>query len=237
MSGNLTRYSRQMILPEVGTQGQNMLSDSRVLVFGAGGLGSPALLYLAGAGVGTLTIVDPDTVDLSNLQRQIVHRQADIGRNKAESARDNLLAMNPDITVHTIQHKLAGDELASAASRADIVLDCTDNFPARFAINDACRDARVPLVLGAAIRTGGQLIVFRFDKTAQPDYRSLFAEGGESAERCEDAGVLGPVVGSIGTLQALEALKLLLGVADTASGRLQAFDGLNLSLRGLGAAG
>lgn len=228
---DLRRYSRQMILPQVDTHGQQTLLDSHALVIGVGGLGSAAATYLAAAGVGRLTLVDRDRVELSNLQRQIAHRQQDIGRPKAESARDTLLALNPEIRIEAINSQLDEALLTSLVGAADIVLDCSDNFPTRFALNRACVAARKPLVSGAAIRLEGQVAVFR---PGGPCYQCLFRdETGDATESCEQAGVLGPLVGVIGSLQALEAIKLLLGLGETLEGRLLLFDAERTGFREL----
>jgi len=223
------RYSRQVILREVGVNGQSLLRDSTVLVVGLGGLGSPASLYLAGAGIGRLILSDRDHVERSNLQRQIVYRSADLGRPKHEAAAANLRALNPDCLIETRPGPLDDEALRAAVGDADVVLDCTDNFPARFAINRACVAARKPLVSGAAIRFEGQIAVFR---PGGPCYACLFGEGGEAAETCEEAGILGPVVGVIGAMQALLALQQLLGIGDD-SARLHLWDALTLSWRRL----
>jgi adenylyltransferase/sulfurtransferase len=220
-----------MILPQVDTHGQQTLLDSRVLVIGVGGLGSAAASYLAAAGVGQLTLVDRDRVELSNLQRQIAHRHRDIGRPKAESARDTLLAINPEIRITAVNSRLDEGLLAQLVGGTDVVLDCSDNFPTRFALNRACVAARKPLVSGAAIRLEGQVAVFR---PGGPCYQCLFRdEAGEATESCEQAGVLGPLVGVIGSLQALEAAKLLLGLDGTLDGRLLLFDAGHAQFREL----
>ncbi|WP_439640407.1 HesA/MoeB/ThiF family protein [Nevskia sp.] len=223
------RYSRQVVLREVGVNGQSLLRDSTALVIGLGGLGAPASLYLAGAGLGQLLLSDRDHVERSNLQRQIVYRNADLGRSKLEAAADNLRALNPECRIDSRPGPLDEAGLLAAVRAADVVLDCTDNFPARFAINRACVAARKPLVSGAAIRFEGQIAVFR---PGGPCYACLFGEGGEAAETCEEAGILGPVVGVIGAMQALLALKLLLGIGDDA-GRLHLWDAATLSWRSL----
>lgn len=223
------RYSRQIILREVGVNGQSVLRDSTALIIGVGGLGAPASLYLAGAGLGRLILSDRDHVERSNLQRQIVYRSADLGRPKLDAAAGNLRALNPDCLIETRPGPLDDEALRAAVDAADVVLDCTDNFPARFAINRACVAARKPLVSGAAIRFEGQIAVFR---PGGPCYACLFGEGGEAAETCEEAGILGPVVGAIGAMQALLALKVLLGIGDDA-GRLHLWDALTLSWRRL----
>lgn len=220
----LERYARQIVLRDVDLAGQARLLRARVLIVGMGGLGSPAALYLAGAGVGHLVLADYDAVDLSNLHRQVLHRSADIGRPKVESARDALLALNPDIAVTPIHARMTPAQLAGQVAQADVVLDCTDNFEARFAINAACVAARRPLVSGAAIRMEGQVSVFRADLPDAPCYRCLYREHGAQAEHCSRVGVIGPVVGVIGAMQALEALKLVAGFGSPLTGRLLLFD-------------
>ena len=229
----LLRYSRQILLPQVGIEGQDRLRASRALIIGLGGLGSPAAMYLAAAGVGTLAIADHDRVDLSNLQRQIVHRSADIGRSKADSACDALLALNPGTTIIAFDTRLNGEQLDAQIALADVVLDCSDNFATRFAVNDACVRARTPLVSGAAIRLEGQVAVFRPDHPDSPCYRCLYKDEGELAETCTQTGVLAPLVGVIGSLQALEALKVLLDLGTTLTGRLLLFDAEHLEWRTL----
>ncbi|WP_293391844.1 molybdopterin-synthase adenylyltransferase MoeB [Nevskia sp.] len=223
------RYSRQIVLREVGVNGQSLLRDSTALIIGIGGLGSPASLYLAGAGLGRLILSDRDHVERSNLQRQIVYRSADLGRAKLDAAADNLRALNPECRIETRPGPLDDSGLAAAIGEADIVLDCSDNFPTRFAVNAACVAARKPLVSGAAIRFEGQIALF---VPGGPCYACLFGEHGEATETCEEAGVLGPVVGVIGAMQALIAIKALLGIGDDA-GRLQLWDALKLSWRSL----
>jgi len=223
------RYARQVVLPEVGVNGQQLLRDSSVLVVGIGGLGSVAALYLAGAGVGRLVLTDRDRLDLSNLQRQILYRQADLGRLKAEAAAEQLCALNPEIAVEVLPGPLPEPALLGAVRGVDLVLDCSDNFPTRFAVNRACLTARRPLATGAAIRFEGQLILF--DATGQgPCYGCLYPEAGDAEESCETAGVLGPVVGTIGAMQALLALRRLLGIGDD-SGRLHLWDALAMQWR------
>jgi adenylyltransferase/sulfurtransferase len=229
----LLRYSRQILLPQVGIEGQDRLRDSRALIIGLGGLGSPAAMYLAAAGVGTLAIADHDRVDLSNLQRQIAHRSADIGRTKVDSARDALLALNPGTTIIGFDTRLAGESLDEQIALADVVLDCSDNFATRFAVNDACVRARTPLVSGAAIRLEGQVAVFRPDRPDSPCYRCLYKDETELGETCTQTGVLAPLVGVVGSIQALEAMKVLLELGTTLIGRLLLFDAERLEWRTL----
>lgn len=219
------RYSRQVILREVGVNGQALLADSAVLIVGLGGLGAVAAQYLAAAGVGQLLVADRDRVETSNLQRQILYRQGDVGQLKTEAARAQLQALNPQIRIDHYD----GQSWREAVALADVVLDCTDNFPARFAINAACVRVRRPLVSGAAIRFEGQLAVFDL-RRGGPCYRCLYPDQGDTAETCEEAGILGPVVGTVGALQALAALKLMLGL-DAQAGRLQTWDALRMQWR------
>lgn len=218
------RYARQLTLPEVGEVGQTKLRDARVLVIGAGGLGSPAALYLAAAGIGRLSIVDHDTVDRSNLHRQILHRDASVGQPKVRSAQATLTALNPAIEVVPIEARVSADSAAELVASHDLVIDGSDNFTARYAINDACVAAGIGLVYGAVERFTGQVGVF--PAGGQPCYRCLFAEAPPegSAPTCAEAGVLGAVPGLIGTLQALEAIKLLVGMNDTLAGKLLSVD-------------
>ena len=220
------RYSRQIKLPQIGLEGQQRLRDARVLIIGMGGLGSPAALYLASAGVGHLVISDFDRVELSNLQRQIIHREATIGEPKADSARQTLKEINSSIRVTAIDWQLADDELMHQIGLADVVFDCSDNFETRFAVNDACITSKTSLVSGAAIRFEGQLLTIESGKPDTPCYRCLFPDEG-FAETCSVEGVLSPVVGVIGTLQALEAVKLISGAGVPLTGQLLLFDGLN----------
>jgi len=222
----LLRYSRQILLPRIGTEGQQTLLDARVLVIGAGGLGSPAALYLAAAGVGHLVIADDDCVDLSNLQRQILHRHTDIGKPKVDSAKHTLNALNPDVEVISLQSRLQGDALTKQVSQADLVVDASDNFDTRFAVNRACVETATPLVSGAAVRMEGQVSVFLPKDPDSPCYRCLYREGDDPEQTCADNGVLSPIVGIVGSIQALEAIKVLLELGDTLCGRLLVFDGL-----------
>jgi adenylyltransferase/sulfurtransferase len=230
----LLRYSRQIMLPEVDVDGQDKLLAARVLIIGLGGLGSPVALYLAAAGVGRLVLSDFDEVDLSNLQRQVIHRQADIGRPKVESARDNIVALNPEVEVIALNQRLEGDELLQQVAQADVVVDCCDNFATRFAINSACVQQRTPLVSGAAIRLEGQVSVFDSRDPDSPCYRCLFPDGGDdAAQTCANSGVIAPLVGMIGSTQALETLKLLTGFGTSLVGRLLLLDAKHLQWRSL----
>jgi adenylyltransferase/sulfurtransferase len=228
----LQRYSRQILMPQIDYSGQQKLLDSHALIIGLGGLGSAASLYLAAAGVGYLTLVDFDLVELSNLQRQIIHRSADLGRPKIDSARDNLLALNPDLHIDNLTGPLDEAALLRAVHDADIILDCTDNFASRHAINRACVTARKPLVSAAAIRMEGQLSVFDTRLDTSPCYHCLYPETADTEqETCTQNGILAPVVGSLGTLQALEAIKVLLNLGETLCGRLMLFDAMNFDIR------
>ncbi|KAA3629634.1 MAG: molybdopterin-synthase adenylyltransferase MoeB [Proteobacteria bacterium] len=220
----LLRYNRQMMLPQVDFDGQQRLVDSHALIVGAGGLGSPVAMYLAAAGVGQITLVDFDTVDLSNLQRQILHATDDVGRLKVESGRDTLLRINPLIDVVPIAHRLEGDALRTQVEQAHVVIDASDNFATRFQLNDICWTAGKPLVSGAAIRFEGQVTVFDPRVADSPCYRCLYRDENEPNERCSETGVFTPVVGMIGTTQAAEALKLLIGVGEPLIGRLLLLD-------------
>lgn len=231
MSTSFARYARQVVLPEVGVNGQQLLRDSSALIVGVGGLGSIASLYLAGAGLGKLMLSDRDRVDLSNLQRQILYRQSDLGRAKIEAGAQQLAALNPEVEIETLPGPLDEAALRTAACRADIVLDCSDNFPTRFMLNRACVVARRPLVSAAAIRLEGQLALFD-PARGSACYACLYTDTGETQESCEDAGILGPVVGTVGSLQALLALRRLLGLGEDA-GRLHVWDALRLSWREL----
>jgi adenylyltransferase/sulfurtransferase len=220
----LLRYSRHIMLPEVDIEGQEKLLASRVLIIGMGGLGSPVALYLAAAGVGHLAVVDFDTVDLSNLQRQIAHGTADIGRRKVDSARDRLRALNPHVQVTPIDHALAGEALLAEVRLADVVVDASDNLSTRLAVNAACVRARRPLVSGAAIRLEGQVLVYHPQQGDAPCYRCLFRGEQELDERCAQTGVLAPLLGIIGGIQATETLKVLIGFGEPLVGRLLLLD-------------
>ena len=221
----LLRYSRHILLDEVGVEGQQKLLESHALVIGAGGLGSPVALYLATAGVGRITLVDHDAVDLTNLQRQIAHNLERVGRPKAESARDAIAAINPDVLVRPLVMKAGPQELDELVPRADVVIDCTDNFATRHMINAACVAHRKPLVLGAAIRFDGQVSVFDTRSPQAPCYACVFPPDQDLEEaRCATMGVFAPLVGIIGAMQASEALRLLVGVGSSLAGRLQMLD-------------
>jgi molybdopterin/thiamine biosynthesis adenylyltransferase len=215
---DFARYGRQVILRELGVNGQQLLRDSTALVIGVGGLGSVAAAYLAGAGIGRLIVADRDRVERSNLQRQILYRESDLGADKAQAAARQLRALNAEVEIETTH----ADGWPACIARADVVLDSSDNFPTRHAVNRACVAARKPLVSGAAIRLEGQLAVFDLARGG-PCYACLFPDQGEAQETCEEAGILGPVTGVIGSLQALAALKLLLGIGGDA-GVLQLWD-------------
>ncbi len=222
----LMRYSRQVLLPQLDVEGQDKLVNARVLVVGMGGLGTPVAMYLAGAGIGELIIADYDHVELSNLHRQVVHSTADIDRPKVESARDRMLAINPEVTVTTITSALDADTLLEWVQQVTVVVDACDNFATRLAVNEACVQAGVPLVSGAAIRMEGQLSVYDSRDENSPCYRCLFSDESAEEETCSQTGVLGPVVGTIGSLQALETIKLIAGIGKPLVGRLLLFDGL-----------
>ncbi len=227
----LLRYSRQIMLPQVDIVGQQAFLDSHVVIVGVGGLGSPAAMYLAAAGVGSLTLVDDDVVELSNLQRQLAHAEADIGKNKAESAAVTLKEINSEVKVHVVNRRVGAAELIQLISCASVVLDATDNFDTRFAINRACLSAGIPLVSGAAIRLEGQVAVFDSRVGTSPCYECLYKAGEGGDLTCADNGVLAPVVGIVGSMQALEALKLIGGFGEPLVGRLLLLDASNMQWR------
>ena len=228
----LLRYSRHILLPELGIEGQQALNDARMVIVGAGGLGSPAALYLAAAGVGHLVLADGDRVDFSNLQRQILHRQASVGLPKAESGRAQLAELNPECRVTPRLARLDGEALDAEVAAADVVLDCSDNFATRHAINRACVKFRKPLVSGAAIRFDGQIAVFDPRQSDAPCYHCLFPEGEDIDEtRCAVTGIFAPITGIIGATQAAEAMKLVIGCGQTLAGRLLLLDGLSMRWR------
>jgi molybdopterin/thiamine biosynthesis adenylyltransferase/rhodanese-related sulfurtransferase len=225
------RYQRHLLLPEVGEVGQQKLLDSKVLLLGAGGLGSPAALYLAAAGVGTLGIIDMDVVDASNLQRQVLHNMDRIGERKVDSAKKTLTAINPDVDVATYDVRLGADNVLDIIDGYDVIVDGTDNFPTRYLVNDASLLKRIPVVHGSIFRFEGQVTVF--SPYVGPCYRCLIPEPppAELAPSCSEAGVLGVLPGIIGSIQALEAIKLLLGIGEPLIGRLLAYDSLEESFR------
>ena len=228
----LLRYSRQIMLPQIDVTGQEKLLTSRVLIIGMGGLGSPIAMYLAAAGIGHLVLVDDDVVELSNLQRQIAHGTADIGLSKVESAKQTIQQLNPEIKVTAYAERLDMQRLNDEIAAADIVIDGTDNFTTRFALNECCVKNKTPLVSGAAIRMEGQVSVF--NKTPDsPCYRCLYKDEGELDTSCSTNGVLSPVVGIIGSIQATEAIKVLLNIGDTLDGKLLVLDALHMEWRTL----
>lgn len=227
----LLRYNRHIMLPQLGIDGQQKLLDAHILIIGLGGLGSPAALYLASAGVGQLTLVDDDEVELTNLQRQIIHRTKNIGDKKVTSARNNLLDINPDITITTIAQRLESNTLHQQIKLADVVLDASDNFTTRFAINKACVEEKTPLISGAAIQFEGQVTTFDSRNNDNPCYSCLYPHEGEDNDTCSENGVLAPVVGIVGSIQATEAIKVLCGVGKPLIGRLLLLDTLTLEWR------
>jgi adenylyltransferase/sulfurtransferase len=228
----LLRYSRHILLPQLGIEGQEKFRRAHALIVGAGGLGSPVALYLAAAGVGTLTICDGDAVDLTNLQRQIVHRSDAIGVSKAESARQTLATINPEVEVIALAERIEGARLDQLVAGSGIVLDCSDNFATRHAINRACVAHRKPLVSGAGVRFDGQVAVFDLREAQSPCYHCLFPEHGDNEDmRCAVMGVFAPLVGIIGATQAAEALKLIAGVGESLNGRLLLLDSLAMEWR------
>lgn len=229
----LLRYSRQLMLPGFDVAGQLKLSNARVLIVGAGGLGSPASLYLAAAGIGAITLVDDDVVEISNLQRQIVHQEASLGQSKVESAKASLSALNPACQVTALAERFEESQWLDRFSEFDVVLDCSDNFDTRFAVNRLSFSAGVPLVSGAAIRMEGQLAVYNPREPTSPCYRCLYSEDGEDNLNCSTTGVLAPLVGVIGSMQALEAIKIIAGFGESSAGKLLVYDALAMTWRRL----
>lgn len=228
----LIRYSRHILLDDIGIEGQTKIISSHALIIGAGGLGSPAALYLASAGIGRITLADGDTVDLTNLQRQILHTQERVGQLKAISGQTALSCINPEVVVSPITERLAGERLEALVTSADVVLDCCDNFSTRHEVNRACVKSRTPLVSGAAIRFCGQLSVFDARQENTPCYHCLFPDGEDVEEtRCAVMGIFAPLTGIIGATQAAEALKILSGAGKPAIGRLLLLDGLTMEWR------
>ena len=224
----LLRYSRQIMLPQIDIEGQQKLLAAKVLIVGAGGLGSPAAIYLAAAGVGNITVYDNDVVDLSNLQRQITHHTADIGTDKVISTRQTLNRLNPEVKITAVKQRLEGQQLELEVAQADVVLDCSDNFSTRFAINNACVKQQTPLVSGAAIRFEGQVTVFTPGRNNSPCYNCLYNSDGEELQNCATNGVIAPITGIIGSIQALEAMKLIMNIGEALTGRLLLLDGLTM---------
>jgi molybdopterin-synthase adenylyltransferase len=225
----LLRYSRHILLDEIGIEGQERLNAAHALLIGAGGLGSPAAMYLASAGVGHLTVVDPDTVDLTNLQRQIAHSTERVGLPKVESLRTTLHALNPTIELTMLQTRVDSASLPALVGQADVVLDCCDNYATRHAVNAECVTQQKPLVSGAAIRFDGQLATFDLRSAESPCYACAFAPDAQPPEtQCATMGVFAPLVGIVGAMQAAEALKLLLGIGNSTAGRYRMFDALTM---------
>ncbi len=228
----LLRYSRHVLLDALGIEGQERILQTHAVIIGVGGLGSPAALYLASAGIGRLTLVDDDRVDLTNLQRQILHSEARVGMAKAESGKIGVAALNPTVDVRTVEKRLVGAELDALIADADLVLDCCDNFATRHAINRACVHHRKPLVSGAAIRFDGQISVYDLRRDDAPCYHCLFPEGDDVDEvRCAIMGVFAPLTGIVGCTQAAEALKLAAGIGESLTGRLLLLDALSMNWR------
>lgn len=231
---DLLRYSRHIFLPEMDMEGQQKLLDSRVLIIGLGGLGSPVLQYLAASGIGQLILVDHDTVELSNVQRQICHGSDDVGKTKVQSALEEVLRINPSIFVEGFEQKADAEFLREQLTQADLVVDCSDNFDIRYLINDLCLESKTPWVSGAAVALQGQVICFDPRDAEQPCYRCLYPQAGDEQRNCSTSGILAPVVGVIGTLQALEAIKIITGIGKPILGRLQTFDALEGQWRSWG---
>ncbi len=232
----IERYSRHIILPEVGAEGQSRLLESKVFMIGAGGLGSPVAYYLAAAGVGTIGIADADVVDMSNLQRQIIHTQDRVGMPKVESARESMQALNPDVTVKTYNHFVTEDNIREIIRDYDVIVDGCDNFPTRFLVNDACFFEQKTLVSGAMFRFDGQVATFKPHQHAEgPCYRCLYPEPPPSGmvPSCSEAGILGALAGTVGTIQAVEVIKELLGIGRSLSGHLMTFDAMRMEWKKL----
>ncbi len=227
----LLRYSRHILMPQIDIAGQDKIRQSHVLIIGAGGLGSPVAMYLAASGVGTLTLVDDDRVELSNLQRQILHTEANIGRQKVDSAKENLQALNSEININTVAKRLTEIDLTDLMAHVDIAVDCTDNFETRFILNKITQALKIPLVSAAAIRMEGQVTVFDPRIAGSACYRCLYEDTGELQESCADTGVLSPLLAIIGGVQAVETLKLLAGFGDGLAGRLLLLDAFRMEWR------
>lgn len=229
----LLRYSRQILLPQIDITGQQKLLNSHVLIVGLGGLGSPVALYLAAAGVGHLTLVDDDVVELSNLQRQIIHCEQDIARPKVESAADSLRALNSGVQIETHTTRLSEQTLNNAVSTADVVVDCSDNFATRFLLNKVTQQLNTPLVSGAAIRMEAQVTVYDPRQIGSACYRCIYEDNGELQQTCSESGVLSPLLGIIGSMQAVETVKLLTHIGESLAGRLMILDALAMTWREL----
>jgi adenylyltransferase/sulfurtransferase len=227
----LLRYSRQIMLPEMDVAGQQKLVDASVLIIGMGGLGCPVAMYLSAAGVGHLIIVDDDTVELTNLQRQIAHGQTNLGESKVGSAEATLKGLNPDVRVKRIEQRLEGEALDQAVAAADVVVDACDNFTTRFAINRSCIKHGKPLVSGAAIRMEGQVAVFNSQDPQSPCYQCLYSEGDDDDASCSHNGIMAPLVGIIGSVQAMETIKVITGIGRNLTGRLLLLDAATMQWR------
>ncbi len=229
----LLRYSRQILLPQVDIQGQQKLIDARCLIIGLGGLGSPAAMYLAAAGVGHLILNDDDTVDLSNLQRQIIHSNSDINKAKTHSAKTSVLALNPLSRITTLNKRMEYQQMLEEAEKADVILDCSDNFKTRFQVNKASVQSKTPLVSGASIRFEGQITVFDPKQESSPCYNCLYPDIDELAESCSQSGVIAPITGIVGSIQALEAMKVIMNIGQALIGRLLLIDALTMELNSI----
>jgi len=227
----LLRYSRQIMLPEMDVAGQQKLLEATVLIVGMGGLGCPAAMYLAAAGVGHLIVADDDTVELTNLQRQIAHGQKDLGTSKVVSVQETLRGLNPDVKITALDRRLTEEDLDQTVCNVDVVVDACDNFTTRFAINRVCIKNRTPLVSGAAIRMEGQVAVFDSTQPDSPCYQCLYGEGNDEDASCSQNGVMAPLVGIIGSVQAMETLKVLTGIGRTLTGRLLLLDAATMQWR------
>ncbi len=227
----LARYSRQILLPELDIEGQESLKSAHAVIVGLGGLGSPVAMYLAAAGVGELTLIDDDVVDLSNLQRQIIHTTETLAEPKVCSAQSQLAKLNPHCKVNAIQTRLTAENISQLCASVNVILDCSDNFGIRFLLNQFSVEQKIPLVSGAAVRFDGQVAVFDSRNVLSPCYRCLYEDTGEDDVRCVNNGVLAPVVGIVGTIQATETLKLLTGMGETLVGRLLLIDALAMRIR------
>jgi adenylyltransferase/sulfurtransferase len=227
----LLRYSRHILLPQIDIEGQQRLLESRVMIVGLGGLGSPVSMYLAASGVGKLTLVDDDAVELSNLQRQVIHSQNDLGRPKVDSAADTLRALNEEVRIETIPTRLSREALLELMPKLDAVVDCSDNFATRFLLNEVSQQSKTPLISGAAIRMEGQVTVYDANQPASPCYRCLYEDLGELDESCSESGIIATMLPIIGGIQATETIKTLLGIGESLSGRLLILDALTMQWR------